>query len=328
VLFRPTGDAVLIDFGLACHGQLPDLVDDTADITLGTPSHLSPEQLAGRRGDPRSDIFALGVILYQLATGRLPFAAGASRAAMRRRLYLDPTPPRRLQPDLPPWLQEVILACLTVRAEQRYATAAQVAHDLTHPQQITLTERGRRTGGTPWRTVLRRAWQARFPAAEPVAPPMRQLARAPHVLVAIDTDPDHEALAQTLADAVRRLATKDRHWRITCATVADPSPAADTEALPELARSLHTRHLMALHHWARTLELPPEQLRFTVLSAGDAAAALTDYARAHHVDHIVMGARGSSALRRFLGSVSARVVAEAPCTVTVVRVATPDGSGR
>jgi nucleotide-binding universal stress UspA family protein len=148
------------------------------------------------------------------------------------------------------------------------------------------------------------------------------------VLVAIDTDSDHEVLAQSLADAVRRLVTNDRHWRITCATVADPSPAADEETLPELARSLHTRHLMALHHWARTLELPPEQLRFAVLPASDAAAAITDYARAHHVDHIVMGARGSSALRRFLGSVSARVVAEAPCSVTVVRMTTPDGSGR
>jgi eukaryotic-like serine/threonine-protein kinase len=76
---------------------------------------------------------------------------------------------------------------------------------------------------------------------------------------------------------------------------------------------------MALHHWARELALAPERLRFHVLEGGDAAAALLDYARAQHVDQIIIGARGSSALRRLLGSVSARIAAEAPCTVTVVR---------
>ena len=319
ILFRPGGEAVLIDFGLACHGQLPDLVDTESDHPLGTPAYISPEQLAAQRGDPRSDIFALGVILYRLATGQLPFGAPESLAGMRRRLYLDPPPPRARRANIPEWLQEVILRCLAVRAENRYASAAQVADDLAHPEQIAITERGRRTRGTSWRTLLRRAWQAHFSAVALLPAPTRHLAHTPHVLAAIDTDPAHQALAQVQRDAVHRLIAGDAHWRLTCATVIDTSQATGGEDLPDLARTQHTQCLMELHHWARKLALPPERLRFVVLPGSDAASSLIDYARAHHVDHLVIGARGSSALRRFLGSVSSRVAAEAPCSVTVVR---------
>jgi nucleotide-binding universal stress UspA family protein len=76
---------------------------------------------------------------------------------------------------------------------------------------------------------------------------------------------------------------------------------------------------MALRHWARPLRLPEARLRYHVLEGTDAAARIAGYAAARHVDHIVIGARGSGSLRRFIGSVSAQVAAEAPCTVTVVR---------
>lgn len=319
VLFRPGGEAVLIDFGLSCHGQLPDLVETESDHPLGTPAYISPEQLAGQRGDPRSDIFALGVILYQLATGRLPFGAPESLAGMRRRLYLDPPPPRRLRPEIPESLQETILRCLAVCVENRYPSAALIAHDLAHSEQLPITERGRRIRGTPWRTVLRRAWQAHFAARPAPSAPTRHLDNAPHVLAAIDTDPAHEALAQALRDTVRRLLAGDAQSRLTCATVFAPGLSAAGEDVPELEREEHTQRLVELHHWARDLALPPERLRFVVLRGSDPAAALINYARAQHVDHLAMGARGSSALRRFLGSVSSRVVAETPCTVTVVR---------
>ena len=72
--------------------------------------------------------------------------------------------------------------------------------------------------------------------------------------------------------------------------------------------------------WARPLGVLEERISFHVLEAVDPAAALVDYARRNKVDHIVIGARGSSNLRRYLGSVSSHVVAEAPCSVTVVRV--------
>ena len=84
--------------------------------------------------------------------------------------------------------------------------------------------------------------------------------------------------------------------------------------------------LIELKHWARAIPIAPERITYHVLESTDPAGQLIDYARNNRVDHIIIGARGSSALRRYLGSVSARVVAEAPCTVTVVRPAREDRS--
>jgi len=165
------------------------------------------------RGDPRSDVFSLGVMLYLLATGRLPFGEPTSITGLRRRLYFDPLPPRHFLPDLPQWLQEIILHCLEVNAQDRYATAAQVAHDLTHPDQVVVTERGRRMKQARLMTVAKR-WLATLTAA-PAArkSPTAQLALAPHVLVAVDAGGSSEALLQALRDAVRRIIAGEPHWR-------------------------------------------------------------------------------------------------------------------
>ncbi|MDP2826441.1 MAG: universal stress protein [Sulfuritalea sp.] len=322
-ILREDGRTALIDFGLAFHGHLPDLAEAESGFDrnspLGTTAYISPEQIAGVRGDPRSDVFSLGVILYLLATGRLPFGDPTSVAGLRRRLYFDPLPPRRIIHNLPEWLQEIILHCLEVRVEARYATAAQVAHDLTHPGQVTLTERsGRSKRAGP--LVAARRWLAALSATPPARRlPTAHLALAPHVLVAVDTGCNGEALFQALRDATRRIIGGERHWRVSCVSVLEPSLLTEQEEGAEIMRGLHMQRLVELHHWAQPLGLPQERLRFHVLEGSDVPNRLIEYARASHADHIVIGARGSSGLRRFLGSVSSRVAAEAPCTVTVVR---------
>ena len=93
----------------------------------------------------------------------------------------------------------------------------------------------------------------------------------------------------------------------------------------EAGHNLHLQRLAQLKHWARPIAAVPDQVTYHVFEATDPAAALIDFSRKSHADHIVMGARGSSSLRRYLGSVSSRVVAEATCSVTVVRAG---GEGR
>ena len=134
VIVRPDGTAVLVDFGLARHAHYPDLLAEEFRHPVGSPPYMAPEQVLGLRSDPRSDVFALGAVLYELATGALPFGAPTTVAGLRKRLWRDPLPPRALAAAVPEWLQEVILRCLEPVADARYATAAQVAFDLSNPE--------------------------------------------------------------------------------------------------------------------------------------------------------------------------------------------------
>ena len=89
-------------------------------------------------------------------------------------------------------------------------------------------------------------------------------------------------------------------------------------------RNLRVLRLVELKDWARPLGLVEGRLTYHVLEGPDPASALVDFVRENQVDHVVIGARRASSLRRYLGSVSAQVVAESPCTVTVVKVPRPE----
>ena len=89
-MFRPSGEAVLIDFGLSHHNQLPDLLQEEFRVPYGTAPYMAPERLLGVRDDPRSDLFSLGVLLYFFTTGVRPFGESETMRGMRRRLWRDP----------------------------------------------------------------------------------------------------------------------------------------------------------------------------------------------------------------------------------------------
>jgi len=293
---------------------------------LGSAPYLSPEQVMGVRCDPRSDIFALGVILYELATGQLPFGSPTSPGGLRQRLFRDPLPPRALEPSLPEWFQEIVLRCLEVDAGRRYATAAQLAFDLQHGEQVPVGERGRRTLRQGvlacWR---RRVWALGFEPA-PCPPPAERIADSPIVLVAVATlygDPVQEA---ALRDAVRRLTGKDKDYRIAAVTVIPPQPVFGASRPEDSGGRIHIRHLVELKQWAGPLDLPDGRLTCHVLEEEDAAEALLAFARLHQVDQILLGApprlgamETGVSFRGLQGTVAARVVLEAPCTVTLVR---------
>jgi eukaryotic-like serine/threonine-protein kinase len=313
-------DAVLIDFGLAHHDQLPDLVSEEAEGPVGTGAYIAPEQVLGDRTDPRSDLFALGVIMYFVATGERPFGEPQLAENWRRRLWRDPVPPRVRNPAVPPWLQEVILRCLEVDPDARYATAAQLAFDLRHPDNVPLTARAERKRRDGLLTVAwRRFRQSRYPPQRQRRSLSSHLTGAPIVLAAIDLEPGNELLNQAIAMAVLRVLATEPNARLACISVLKTARLALDEIEDSQGRNPHLGRLVELKHWARAIPVAPERITYHVLESTDPAAALVDYARHNRVDHIVIGARGSSMVRRYLGSVSARVVAEAPCSVTVVR---------
>lgn len=117
----------LMDFGIA---RVADSTRTRTGVVMGTPSFMSPEQLAGLRIDGRADLYALGVSLFQLLTGRLPFA-DASMARLMRAIANDPAPDvRSLRPELPVALADIVMLALEKRPETRYADGTQMAHDL------------------------------------------------------------------------------------------------------------------------------------------------------------------------------------------------------
>lgn len=323
VMTRSTGEAVLIDFGLSRHDALPDLLAEELHLPLGTAPYISPEQVLGNRTDPRSDLFALGVMLYFLATGRRPFGNPRGRRGLRQRLYREPVPPRVLNAAIPPWLQEVILRCLEADPEQRFATAAQLAFALSHPEGVALTDRAHRANKAPLGAMLGRWLRSLVSEPPQPKPVVHHLTTAPIIMAAIDLSPDQEELADHLRLIVRRILDIEPRARLACVNVRRTPRIGVDFGEDEEGRSLHVRGLVELKQWARRLGLPADRVTYTVLEHPDPAAALLDYARHAHVDHIVIGARGSSAVRRYLGSVSAQVVAEAACNVTVVRTRAP-----
>jgi nucleotide-binding universal stress UspA family protein len=257
-------------------------------------------------------------MLYFFVTGERPF--GTPRGGqIRRRLWRDPVPPRVKNPECPPWLQEIILRCLEVDPNDRYATAAQLALDLEHPAQVTLTARAERLERDGGMKTFRRWLKAR--KAKPLETPniARQLSQAPIILAAIDLTPGTEDLSRAQRVLLQRILSMEGEARIACVNVLKLSRIAVDILEDEQGRSLHVQRLVQLRHWASGLDIPKERITFSVLEAFDPAAALIEYARHSNVDHIVVGARASSVLRRYLGSVSSQVVAEAPCSVTVVR---------
>ena len=131
----------LIDFGIA--GDVAARRITFAKLTqmLGTPDYISPEQVKGQRGDPRSDLFALGVMLYEMVTGDVPYHGPNAFAIMNDRLLNNPVPPRELNPEVSPQLQEVIYRALERDPKQRYATAAEMAWDLDHLDAVGVAER-------------------------------------------------------------------------------------------------------------------------------------------------------------------------------------------
>jgi len=131
----------LIDFGIAGDAGARRLTYANFTAALGTPDYISPEQVKGKRGDGRSDIYSMGVILYEMLSGKLPFSGPSPLAAMNDRLLNYPTPPRVAEPSISPQLQEILYRALERDPRNRYANAHDFAWDLEHMDQVGVEDR-------------------------------------------------------------------------------------------------------------------------------------------------------------------------------------------
>jgi len=159
VLLSTDGRVLVTDFGIAKAAEGADLTS-TDQRMLGTAKYLAPEQVDGHPVDGRSDLYSLGIVLYEMVCGRPPFRADTDAATALARLHRDPEPPSQLRPDLPPWLEQIIVDCLQRDPDRRPASATELRRRLAR----------REAAGAPAVDPV--------PAVQP--PPRATAAPAPH----------------------------------------------------------------------------------------------------------------------------------------------------
>ncbi|HVR62586.1 MAG TPA: serine/threonine-protein kinase [Polyangia bacterium] len=165
VFLTPAGRVKLIDFGIARDRRARRLTWSNASRALGTPDYMAPEQIAGRRGDERSDIYAVGTILYEMLTGRPPFAGPNAHAVMLAKTREEARPPAYHLSMLDPALNAIVCKAIARQPRARFATAADFARALRQREAWAAAA----PEGDWSRLAPRPAWKARLVAAAVLA---------------------------------------------------------------------------------------------------------------------------------------------------------------
>ncbi len=158
IMVLRNGGLRLFDFGIARVEKARRLTFVGLTPAMGTPDYISPEQVKGKRGDPRSDIYSLGAILYEMAAGSTPFEGESPYVVMNARVTGDPVAPRKLNPNLTPVIEEIILHALERDPRDRYPSAAEMARELDNYELVKVTDRHQRLRAPqPWKR-RRQTW--------------------------------------------------------------------------------------------------------------------------------------------------------------------------
>ncbi len=140
VLITPDGQVKILDFGIALAEGSRRLTWAGLSATLGTPDYMAPEQIRGRRGDARTDVYALGMLLYEMLTANLPFESSNPRALLRAKATGEPRSPSYHVPGFDPHLEAIILKAIERDPRDRYASAAELCADLRNPAAVPVRD--------------------------------------------------------------------------------------------------------------------------------------------------------------------------------------------
>lgn len=161
ILISPGGVPKLIDFGITLDVHGRRLTWSGLSSSFGTPDYMAPEQVTGGRGDARSDLYSLGVILFEMLTGAMPFAGDNLYEIIRAKTSDEPIAPRKLAPGLDPALEEIILHAIERLPRRRYANAGDMLRELSDPSTVASRGRARSLGGRGrWARRIERAGEA------------------------------------------------------------------------------------------------------------------------------------------------------------------------
>jgi serine/threonine protein kinase len=145
----------IMDFGIASDASLRRITLPGFTSLIGTPDYMAPEQVKNERTDARTDIYCLGAILYEMLTGAVPFQNENTWVAMNDRVTGDPVAPRRLNPELSPQAEEIVLHALQRQPADRYTSAAAMKAELDAPEKVQVTGYCHRLRSPKWRLSLR-----------------------------------------------------------------------------------------------------------------------------------------------------------------------------
>ncbi|MBU3627904.1 bifunctional serine/threonine-protein kinase/universal stress protein [Polynucleobacter sp. AP-Reno-20A-A9] len=320
ILIDERGKLTLIDFGLSHHARYPDLLAEEMRKGIGSAPYISPEQVAGIRSDSRSDIFSIGVIMYELLTGELPFGNPQTMSGLRKRMWAEPFPPRAIRREIPRWLQEVVLRCLEPRAADRYQSAARLRQVLRDPEGVTLTERADRVEPPSFWENLKGMFKAAGYEPSPSPRPSMGSLDAPLMIAAIDTRQSDEDLRERMQTTAKNLLQAYPESRLICLSTIASTPTYEGNHESQTASGIVRGHLVQLMDWAKPLGLPPERISYHVLEALDPASRIVEFAKDNDASLILIGASHKlpNKVTPWRTSMT-KIVEEAPCSVHIVR---------
>jgi serine/threonine-protein kinase len=138
ILMEADGTVKLVDFGIALLQGARRLTFRRLSTEVGTPDYMAPEQVEGERGDARTDIYALGIMLYEMLTGEVPYHGDSPLAVMSQRVTTDAPLLRQKRTDAPPALQAIVWRAVRRDPNERYASMSALREDLLHPEQVEI----------------------------------------------------------------------------------------------------------------------------------------------------------------------------------------------